>query len=164
MANYTISIDIALGSIRSGLTLDALLLNPDGSTYTALGFTNPATLGFYEIAGTGHYYWQGPIPTDFRGMVLFRNTSGSTYVAMKAIDPAEIGGTVLGPNAFDNIDIETGIDFRQTMAYIASVICGPYNKVDNLTTHFAMGSVSEPRVTGDTTATSRTNVTLIPTG
>lgn len=83
--SYNISIDISLGSSKTGLTLNGQLVDTDGNDSGAA-----ITTGFVEI-GTGTYQWYGAITEGFRGIIKFYESgSPSTVLAVASINPEEI--------------------------------------------------------------------------
>jgi hypothetical protein len=93
----TVTVHIALGVLLTGKTLNAQLVNTDG---TASG--SVITSGFVEI-GTGHYEWTNTNhPSGFRGLAKFyeQGVSG-TVLAAVAFNPEELSsGTGSGDIAY----------------------------------------------------------------
>lgn len=77
--SYTLSVSIALGSSKTGLTLTATILDTAGATVSTTGS------GFVEI-GLGNYLWTGSLPDNHRGAVKF---TGTGVVALAAINTEE---------------------------------------------------------------------------
>jgi hypothetical protein len=88
---YTLTVSLALGAGKTGLTLTPALKNPDGTA--ALGLT---TTNLIEVAaGSGAYAWTGTLPNGFRGYLQFSN--GGTFLSHVAINPQEV----------ENADVKT---------------------------------------------------------
>lgn len=78
--SYTLSVPIALGSSKTGLTLTATIIDTSGATVSTTGS------GFVEI-GSGNYLWTGSLPDNHRGAVVF---TGTGVAVIAAINPEEI--------------------------------------------------------------------------
>jgi hypothetical protein len=82
---YTLTISIALGSSKTGLTLNAQLINTAGGNVGGAVAT-----GFVEV-GAGNYQWTyASFPDGHRGGVKFYdNADPTTILAFAAINPEE---------------------------------------------------------------------------
>lgn len=101
---------IVLGSGQTGLTLQAQLVNPDGS-YNG----SPITSGFVEI-GAGNYLWNYN-PGTFVGMVVFEQTN-NTVMAVADVNPT------LPSSALDGVTVEPGMNARQALSVICAALAG----------------------------------------
>jgi len=83
---YTLNIDLALGSSKTGLTLLAQLVTSAGVDYGI-----PISTGFTEI-GAGAYLWTYSLfPNDFRGGAKFYESGvPGTTLAFISINPEEV--------------------------------------------------------------------------
>jgi hypothetical protein len=82
---YTLSVSIALGSSRTGLTLRAQLIDTAGDDSGS-----EISSGFIEI-GNGFYLWTySGFPEDFRGgCKVYSAADSSTILTFFAINPEE---------------------------------------------------------------------------
>jgi ubiquinone biosynthesis protein UbiJ len=84
---YTLTIPIALGTSKTGLTLKAQLVDTAGEDVGSA-----VTTGFVEVGG-GQYLWTGSIPDGHRGGVKFLDNVTSEFYAATAINPEEAENT-----------------------------------------------------------------------
>lgn len=83
--SYNVSVDISLGSSKTGLVLRGQLVDTDGDDSGGA-----IIAGFVEI-GTGTYIWTGSISDGFRGVIKFYELGvGGTILAVASINPEEI--------------------------------------------------------------------------
>lgn len=145
-----LDIDIHLGTSKTGLSLKAQLVD---SSNAPVG--SEITTGFSEL-GNGDYMWHyASFPDDFRGAVKFYKTDG-TYMASTCINPTEIA-----PHGLDLVQIESGVNARQALSIMASVLAGVLSGANNEITIRAIRNPSVTRVVAQTTTMGeRTNVTL----
>jgi len=81
---YTLDFNIALGSLQTGLTLEAQLVDTVGANVGSA-----ITTGFTEI-GLGNYLWHTTaVPDGHRGGVKFQLSPGGVLKAFAAVNPEE---------------------------------------------------------------------------
>ena len=110
--SQTINFDIIVGISQTGLTLQAQIITSSGSNYGS-----PITSGFVEI-GNGNYLWSATIPDSFIGGVKFLKMD-NTLMAFTSINPNQ-----LSPSGLDNVTIENGVNARQAIAVVSSILAG----------------------------------------
>ncbi len=82
---YTLDVNLVLGAVNTGLTLEAQLVNSAGA---AVG--SAVTTGFTEIGG-GNYLWHYTAwPDGHRGGVIFQVSPGGALKAFCSINPEEV--------------------------------------------------------------------------
>lgn len=107
--SYTLDISLALGSSKSGLTLNAQLFDSD---LVAVG--SAISSGFNEV-GNGYYLWHyEDFPDGFRGGVKFyqQGVSGTTLTFV-SINPqetenADVKTSSIGSSSSDQINVNVG--------------------------------------------------------
>lgn len=115
---YTLSINLALASTDTGLSLSAQLIDTAGANVGSA-----VTTGFVEI-GVGNYLWTyADFPDGFRGGVKF--SSGGTVKAFTAINPQDgeyLDAKVSGlPSAL--LDLASAVDgktIREILRLVAA--------------------------------------------
>lgn len=118
---YTLSVSLALGAGRAGLTdLRAQLVDTAGvSVGTAV------SAGFVAL-GSGNYLWTGSIPDGHRGAATFYSAAdGSTILAAASINPEEAENTdvktstrATSLSASGEFDVEFTVRDSETLAAI----------------------------------------------
>lgn len=84
---YILSYQITLGTLDTGLVLEAQLTDIMGVTVGAA-----ITTGWVEL-GLGHYIWTGTIPDGHRGYWKFQISPGGALKAVASINPEEAENT-----------------------------------------------------------------------
>lgn len=107
--SYTLCISLALGSSKTGLTLNAQLLD------SSLGVVGSAISSGFSEVGNGNYLWNySGFPDGFRGGVKFYpQGSSSDVLSFVSINPEEAENvdakiSSIGSGSSDQIDINTG--------------------------------------------------------
>jgi hypothetical protein len=116
-----------------GLLLQAQLVD-----ITGVNVGSVVTTGFVEI-GLGNYLWTyDQFPDNFGGGVIFSQISGP-LLAFTSINPIQIS-----PNGLDQISVENGINLRQAMSVISSVLAGVMN--GNGTNNIIINAIQNPGI------------------
>jgi hypothetical protein len=153
---YTLDFGIALGSVNTGLSLEAQLVDSAGNPVGV-----PITTGFTEI-GDGNYLWHATaIPANHQGGVIFKNQAGGAVEAFTSINP-QIEENVLLQESLDQLFIEAGVNARQAISIVAAVLAGVLQQQCPTGTVqiSAINNSGITRVTAQTSNGSRTSVVL----
>jgi len=143
------TISISLGSSKDGLTLNAMLINPDGSNNGSA-----ITTGFY-VVGDGNYILNHTIDQAFEGIIKIYEAGETAVLAIASINP-----TVLASAGLDNVAIEN-MNIRQAVAIMSAVLSGNLSKSGEEITIKAIDDAATTRVVATTNTTGeRTTVTV----
>jgi len=142
-------ISISLGSSKAGLTLEAMLINPNGSNNGSA-----ITTGFVAI-GDGNYVLDTAVTQSFQGIIKIYESGQTVVLAIASINP-----TVLASAGLDNVAVE-GMNIRQAISVMSAVLTGRLSIAGNDVTIKAIDDAATTRVVATTTATGeRTAVTI----
>ena len=106
--SYTIDISLALGTSKTGLTLNATLID---SNATSIPGQIGINTGFNEI-GNGNYLWHYTnFPDGFRGGIKFFSVADTTIIlAFLSINPEDYTVEVDTGVSSDNIQVIPGVE------------------------------------------------------
>lgn len=150
--SYTEPCNFDFGSGGSGLTLNAQLYNPDGTTNGAA-----ITTGFVEKpTASGSYFLSATVPDNFQGKL----------VAYKSTDVTLAATVVLGSNSFlgatqgSYAPSKAGDAMTLTSAYDAAKTAASATSVSSMITKLSDGSI----LVGDINANALSKFVLTDTG
>lgn len=155
--SYALDFAIILGSTKTGLALQAQLVDSTGSSVGP-----PITTGFTEI-GRGNYLWHSTaIPESHRGGVVFTCPTDASAMTFTTINPQIDEGLVqLNSDAFDVIQIEPGVNARQALSIVSAVLAGILQQVcPGQVTISAINNPGTTRLVAQTAGGNRYSVTL----
>lgn len=136
--------DVNLGAANTDLSLQAQLIDSSGENYGSA-----VTEGFVEIGG-GSYLWNGTLPDNFSGGIIFQQTD-TTFMSFTSINPG-----------VEQVEIEDGLNMKQALSVIASVLGGLIS--GSGTNTITIKAINNPSVTRLVATVSnngdRTSITL----